>query len=434
MKFPRRKLLAFAPFLPVAVTQAEAKKADAPVDVAEAMASALASGAGTLRLPAGEFSVTKLQINKPFVLEGIPGQTVFVGSGQNPLLAINATQDVTISGITLKGSNAPHADEIKSSGLLMAAGVERLHIRDCTFQDSAMSGLHLEKCSGDVSSCHFSKLDEYGLFAKDCQALVVVGNVIDGMGNGGIAVWQSEKKHDGARISNNVISNVRSDSGGTGQYGNGINIYNGANVSITNNLASDCAYSGIRCNSADNAQISGNTLQRARETGLYAEFSFEGSVITGNIVDGGSAGISIANFKEGGRLATCTGNIVRNIRRGTFAEAPPGTGIACEADTLVANNVIESTDAAAIQLGWGEYCRNLSAQGNIIRNTARGISFSDAAGAGHVLIAGNMIDQAREFAIAGMQWDKVTTKDFLVANEKPPAHVMMYGNILIAQT
>ena len=434
MKFPRRRLLAFVPFLPIAAASAKSKKADGPLDVGQALASALESGLGLLRLPAGEFSVTALQINKPFLLEGVPGQTILAGDGQAPLLSISNTEDVTITGITFKGKNGPATDETKSTGLVAANGVERLSIKNCTLMESALSGIHLEQCSGEVSSCHFSKLDQFGLLAKDCNALHVTDNVVDDMGNGGIAVWQSNKGPDGARITNNAVSRVRADAGGSGQYGNGINVFNGANVTIANNATSDCAFSGIRCNSTINALISGNTLLRSRETGLYVEFSFEGSIITGNIVDGASAGISIANFMQGGRLAVCTGNMLRNLRRGDFKEAPPGTGIACEAETIVSNNVIEGTDAAAIQLGWGEYCRNLVAQGNIIRNAARGISFSDVKGAGHVLIAGNMIDGAKDFAIAGMQWDKVTTGDFLMAGLTPPAHVMMYGNVLTGPT
>jgi uncharacterized secreted repeat protein (TIGR03808 family) len=430
MKFPRRSLLAFSPFLPVALTSSEAKKIDTPINVADAISEALASGIGILRLPAGEFDVSGVEINKPFVLEGIPGQTIFQASAPGPSMSIVDTQDVTITGINFKGMKSPRTDETKSSALVLATRVERLQIRNCTFTDSAMSGIRLEVCSGEVMSCRFSGLDEYGLITQDCKALQISGNTLENLGNGGIAVWQSTKTHDGARITNNVIAKVRADSGGNGQFGNGINVFNGANVTIANNLASDCAFSGIRCNSADNALISGNTVLRSGETALYAEFSFEGSVISGNIVDGGSAGISITNFLQGGRLATCTGNIVRNARHGGFAGAP-GTGISCEADTVVNNNVIEGTDGAAIQLGWGEYCRNLSAQGNIIRSAARGITFSTAVGAGRVLIAGNMIDQPKEFAIAGMQWDKVTTGDYLVAVENPAAQVTMFGNVLI---
>jgi putative cofactor-binding repeat protein len=42
-------------------------------------------------------------------------------------------------------------------------------------------------------------------------------------------------------------------------------------------------------------------------------------VIASNLIDGGTVGISVANFNEGGRLAAVTGNIIRNL---TDASAP----------------------------------------------------------------------------------------------------------------
>ena len=63
---------------------------------------------------------------------------------------------------------------------------------------------------------------------------------------------------------------------------------------------------------------------------LAAEF--EGAVIASNLIDGGTVGISVANFNEGGRLAAVSGNIIRNLTtQGPYpAEyAGFGIGIAC---------------------------------------------------------------------------------------------------------
>ena len=57
-----------------------------------------------------------------------------------------------------------------------------------------------------------------------------------------------------------------------------------------------------------------------------------------NLVDGAANGISVANFDQGGRLATVSGNIVRNLTTvGPYETQPPGfgTGIAAEADTAI---------------------------------------------------------------------------------------------------
>ncbi len=75
---------------------------------------------------------------------------------------------------------------------------------------------------------------------------------------------------------------------------------------------------------------------RSGETAIYAEFAFEGAVVSGNIVDGAANGISIVNFDKGGRMAVCSGNVVRNLStEGPYpADAPGfGVGITVEADT-----------------------------------------------------------------------------------------------------
>jgi hypothetical protein len=104
-------------------------------------------------------------------------------------------------------------------------------------------------------------------------------------------------------IARNRVMRIAARAGGTGQNGNGINIFRAGNVMVTDNHVSDCAFSAIRANQASNIQIVSNQAIRSGETAIYAEFSFEGAVIASNLIDGGTVGISVANFNEGGRLA-----------------------------------------------------------------------------------------------------------------------------------
>ena len=91
---------------------------------------------------------------------------------------------------------------------------------------------------------------------------------------------------------------------------------------------------------------------------IYCEFEFQGAVIADNVIDGAGSGISVTNFKEGGRLASVRGNVVRNCRARIAGTAPEteGFGIGVEADTAVAGNVIENAQTAGISAGWGEFC------------------------------------------------------------------------------
>ena len=162
---------------------------------------------------------------------------------------------------------------------------------------------------------------------------------------------------------------------------------------------SDCAFSAIRANSASNLQIAGNTCSRSGETALYAEFAFEGAVINGNIVDGAANGISIVNFDKGGRMAVCSGNIVRNLStEGPYpADAPGfGVGITVEADTAVTGNVVENAPLYGMKIGWGPYMRNVVATGNVIRKAGTGIAVTVVEGAGSAVISDNVISETRK--------------------------------------
>ena len=74
--------------------------------------------------------------------------------------------------------------------------------------------------------------------------------------------------------------------GGSGQYGNAVNVFRADNVIVRGNRIRNAAFSAVRGNAASNMQIVGNTCTGLGEVALYAEFGFEGAVIANNIVDG----------------------------------------------------------------------------------------------------------------------------------------------------
>ena len=202
-------------------------------------------------------------------------------------------------------------------------------------------------------------------------------------------------------------------SGGTGQYGNGINVSKANGVIVADNRVDDCAFSGIRFFSSDNVQATDNVLTRSGEMALYVEFASEGAIVSGNLIDGGNGGISFANFMEhGGRLAVCSGNLVRNIRGGPrYEDGVPqiGPGISAEADVAITGNVIENA-VYGLNLGWGPHLRDVTATGNIIRGGRIGIAVSVVEGGGPAIIADNLISGA-ESGIVGMRWEEVATTD-----------------------
>ena len=218
--------------------------------------------------------------------------------------------------------------------------------------------------------------------------------------------------------------------GGEGQNGNGVNVYRAGNVMVSGNQITDCAFTAVRNNSGSDVQIIANNCMRLGEVAIYSEFSVEGSVIANNMIDTAATGISITNFNEGGRLAVCQGNLVRNLNLRDHPVDKRGVGIAVEADTAVTGNVIENAPTAGIWLGWGKYFRNVSATGNVVRDCAIGISASVATGAEKGLIANNLISGAKRGAILGMDHNEPATKDLGLVGVTAPATLNVMGNVV----
>ncbi len=229
----------------------------------------------------------------------------------------------------------------------------------------------------------------------------------------------------------NRIERIRADSGGTGQYGNGVNVFQAHGVTVAQNRIVDCAFTAVRANSADNIQIVANNCARLGEMAIYSEFAFEAAVVANNIVDTAASGISIANFNEGGRIATVTGNVVRNLTGvGPYETQPPGfgIGISIEADVAATGNVIEGAPLAGFWLGFGPYLRDVSVTGNVIRGAGIGVAVSVVEGTGSAIIANNMISGSTEGAIFGMRWAERATGDLARTGSRDFPSLLINGN------
>ncbi|MEO8883978.1 MAG: TIGR03808 family TAT-translocated repetitive protein, partial [Devosia sp.] len=316
------------------------------------------------------------------------------------------------------------------SGLLAFSKCERLRLDALDVHQGPGNGLFLSGCSGFVTGSHVGGHADAGIFAIDSHELTISQNQVIDCGNGGILVWQSQPGRDGTIVSGNHIARISARAGGNGQNGNGINIFRADNVIVADNVIETCDFSAIRANTTRNASIRGNTCTNLSETGIYSEFAFSGSVIANNIVDGAAAGISITNLDQGGRLAVCSGNIVRNIlpKSPTNPDATP-VGISAEADTAITGNTVSNVPGLGIGAGYGPYLRNVLIADNVITDTDTGIGVSVAPGAGPVRIAGNMISNARLHPIVGTQWDKLASTD-LAANAGQFPNVSIEGNIV----
>lgn len=364
-----------------------------------------------LFIPPGRYLVSDIPLPDGAYISGIPGATQLLFAGGEHMIHARGARNITLSGLTFAG--AGNSFTAGTPGLVYLRDVARLAIDGCTVANSRRSGIVLEYCGGHIADCDVHGCGDTGIFSLDAQGLEIAGNHVHDCDNNGIQVWRAAKGEDGTIVSQNRVERIAARDGGNGPNGNGIAIFRAGSVMVANNRVTDCAFSAVRCNSGSNVQILGNSCERLGEVAIYAEFGFQGAVISNNLVDTAAMGISITNFDHGGRLAVCNGNIIRNIHieDGAAEIVSSGTGISVEVDTIVGNNVVENAANIGIALGWGYALRDVSATGNVVRDAGIGMAVSVAPGAGNALVADNLISKTPKGAILGLKWSKVATGD-----------------------
>lgn len=382
-----------------------------------------------LWLPPGRYQVGRLELGRGSRITGVPGATVIAYRGGGAFLVGRDAAELRLEALVLDGGHRPLADPLFSA-LLALDGSGGLAVRDVTVRDSAAHGITLNRCSGRIADCTITGAAAAGLFSRDAGGLSITQNEVTDCANNGILVWRSQAGEDSTILSGNRIARIAAKAGGSGQNGNGINVFRAGSVLVANNRITDCAYTAVRGNSASNLQILANSCARLGEVALYAEFAFEGALIASNLIDTAAAGISVTNFNEGGRLAIVQGNLVRNlVRREHEPVDKRGEGIAVEADTVVTGNVIEAATTAGLIIGWGRYMREVTATANLIRNAPIGIGITADSAAGAALIAHNTISGTRDGAIRGMRQGTAFGPDLA---RTPPAgsRLQISGNLV----
>jgi uncharacterized secreted repeat protein (TIGR03808 family) len=391
---------------------------------------AVAAAAGERRrvyLPRGRFRIAGLILPSGTQLIGTgQGATTLVQASNQPVLVGRGGERIAVRGLAIEGSPAAS----KETSLVVFADVSGLSVSDTTLARARGTALRLERCGGRVERNTVTGAD-IAIFTLDAAGLGIADNVIDGCANNGIQVWRSQKGYDGTQVTGNRIGHVRAEAGGSGQNGNGINVFRAGSVIVAQNVIRECAFTAVRNNSGDNIQILGNSCTNLGEVAIYAEFSFEGCIVANNVVDRAALGISLTNFNENGRLAVATGNVLRNLFRHPDAETGVmgrGIGIAVEADATVTGNVVEAAEHAGITIGYGTYLRDVICSGNVVRRCPYGVAVSVMRGGGAAQISNNILSDCSRGRIVGFEYEKPVSGDLSVGAERRFPQLAIQGN------
>ncbi|MCB1497922.1 MAG: TIGR03808 family TAT-translocated repetitive protein [Bauldia sp.] len=380
-------------------------------------------------LPPGSYAVSNIVLPSNTRLLGIAGATRLIFAGDGHMINAEGAALVTLDGLVIDGAGLPLADYVEGVVHLVDCGTVR--VRDCDVTASAKNGLALDRCGGRVEANRIIDAKLAAIRAIESTGLTLAGNDVADCGNGGVLVWRWSEGEDGTIVTGNRIARIGAADGGTGENGNGINVFRAHGVIVASNHISDCAFTAVRANAADNVQITGNTCLRSGEVAVFSEFGFSGALIANNIIETAATGISVANFDAGGRMAVVANNIVRDlVDEGPYPadEQGFGVGISVEADVTVSGNVIDGAPRFGLVLGWGPYLRDVAATGNVIRDAPVGIAVSVVEGAGAVLINDNLISGAGQGAIVGMRWAERASGDLALSGAEEFPHVTIARN------
>jgi uncharacterized secreted repeat protein (TIGR03808 family) len=303
-------------------------------------------------------------------------------------------------------------------------------LSEATLARARGAALRVERCGGRIERNTVTGAD-VAIFSLDAAGLTIADNVVDGCANNGIQVWRSQKGYDGTQVTGNRIGRIRGEAGGSGQNGNGVNIFRAGGVIVAQNVIRDCAFTAVRNNSGDNVQILGNSCTNLGEVAIYAEFSFEGCLIANNLVDRANIGISITNFNENGRLAVASGNLVRNLFRRLNPEKGAydgGSGIAVEADASVTGNVVEGAELAGIAIGYGTYLRDVVCSSNVVRRCAYGVAVSIVGNSGTAQITNNILSDCSRGRIVGFEYENAVSGDLGSGADRRFPRLAIQGN------
>ncbi len=405
---------------------------NSPDDQTKALQRAINEAANAqmpLALPPGIYRTGQLRLPNGAQLVGVRGATVLKFVGGASLVTSEGANGISLTNLTLDGGGIKLADR---RGLVHFVSGLNVRVHDCDIVGSGGYGIWFEGIAGEVRGNIIRKTANTAFTSFDALGLMVAQNTIQDASDNGIEILRTTIGDDGTLVINNRIEDIKAGPGGSGQYGNAINAFRAGNVIVSGNRIRNCDYSGVRGNSAANIHITDNSISDVREVALYSEFSFEGAVIANNTVDICALGVSVANFNEGGRIATVHGNIIRNIlpKRpiGTAPDDDGGVGIVIEADAAVTGNVIENAPAFGIMAGWGKYLRDVTITGNVIRNAYIGIGVSVLPGAGTALVSNNLISGSARGAIVGLDHAKVVTDDLAKDNTSRFTQIVLGTN------
>jgi uncharacterized secreted repeat protein (TIGR03808 family) len=383
------------------------------------------------KLGAGNFVVYPLHLPEGTRLVGQRGKTTLRSSSGAPVLFVRNLRSLFVESIAFDGGGAIAADP--ALGLIHFEGIDRFQLHGVEVSDFVGTGVTNLRSGGEMFGCAIRRMGDAAYHSLDGHGVAFGragdGNRIADCGNAGVRVWTSRAwAYDGSTVRNNDISGIRSTAGGTGQNGNGVNVFRAAAVTVEDNRIDGCAFSAVRNNGGKDFVAARNRCSNLGERAMYAEFDFRNAVFEENTISSAAAGISLTNF-DPLRNVGCGGRAVGNVINQLLDAAPDDewranpeanaarVGIEAEGDVIVQGNRIVGPARIGIECGFGEALRSVICQENVIEGADFGIAFTSLAPLGApTVISGNHILGSRKARIVATRYADMLPGDLFGAS------------------
>lgn len=346
-----------------------------------------------LFIPGGTYLITTVTVSANIEIYSTSRSAIILGLSQSPQINIAPISPATfvdvvhIRSINIDGQGQAFSGSPSDAGLIQATNTFNVIIDDCKINASAKHGIYLNASGGKITNNLVGAAAMYGIFSIDSATggVTFENNSVMQSGNGGILVWRSSASGDNSQIIRNTIGQTGADLGGTGQYGNAINLFRADFVIIADNSIYGSTFSAIRLNSSSYCQVLGNNSYGSGENAIWFEApgsgdNYSGGVAANNIIDTTGGGVFVANTTNGGHRVVVSNNQVTNVVVQTVITGYQSTGRAMqgEGDVLFVGNQIDGVADWAITLipfAIGTTKTIGQAENNMIKNCAGGIGF-----------------------------------------------------------
>ncbi len=363
---------------------------------------------------------------KPLQVEAVPGTATIRFTGGGTPLRIEGVTPVKFEGVKFDGQNIALPDYFTSRPAFIAIkSTTDVYFEDCQIVNSPGIAIYAYQAQTRIQGCYVGS-HSIGLFSDDSRVFVR-RNSFAALTNNGVVIWRNTIGGDSSEIVGNTINGVDTVSGGTGQNGNGVLVFQASGVTIADNRIFNTKYSGVRCNGGGQAVIEGNSIWNARETGVFIEapgagIDLHGAIVSNNHIDTTATGVAVANsglYSDGlAHSVVIEGNRISNLSLTTISDPgyyPPqvgGVGVTVETDCVVSGNLIDQAQAIGIQVGTNNATKDICVTGNLVRSSVIGIGVSYLAiggSVGEVVVSGNIVRGATNGAIVPTQFTGAAT-------------------------